>query len=432
MYMSKKYVIDLDESIYRLINNNLNPVSNDFAHVSGCKILVTDFSGTSASGGMTVDANIKYAEAMVARKLQDDGDFDEPVSIITHSKKKTGKNRTEIFFTAVPSRIYLQYLDKINEHEDLLIMLPVTSLLIDFARQLPHKDPTAVVFRHGRFADLVVADKKRIYHITKCVAFDTTKEQILNLWKSIEREITVVSEEKNTCAGKIIYLNWIDTVQDEPFFDNFDTDCFVFADEPVFTDDNICNISFTRALKMCSPLKGIAPHNGKLFYYSEKMYPCIAAMLIILIFAMSSGYFVYRSKAVTLEQKISLIQGTINSMKHQTETVIPVKYDYLKAVKFIDSLFYIRHLPSYRKIINDISSGLYPCTRINDLKIDYSDRAVRVSLTGVIDAGFNSAYKAYEDFLASLTADGYSIDKNIFNTEIQTSEFNLNFSWTMK
>ncbi len=430
--MGKKYVIDLDESIYSLINNNLNPVSDGFEHVNGCKILVTDFSETSVSGEMNVDANIKYAEAMVARKLQDDGDFDEPVSIITHSKKKTGKNRTEIFFTAVPSRIYLQYLDKINGHEDLLIMLPVISVLIDFARQIPHKNPIAVVFRHGRFADLVVADKKRLYHITKCVAFDTTEEQILNLWKAIDQEIKTATEKKNICIEKIIYLNWIDTIQEEPFFDDFDTDCFVFNDEPVLTDDNICNVSFTRALKMCSPLKGIAPHNGKFFYYSGKVYPCITAMLIILIFAMSYGNFVYRSKAIALEQKISSIQGTINRMNHKAKTAIPVKYDYLKTVKFVDSIFYIKHLPSYRKIINDISSGLCASIKINDLKIDYTGRTMHASLTGVIDAGFNSAYKAHENFLSSLTADGYSIDKNIFNTEIQTSEFKLNFSWSLK
>jgi len=430
--MGERYIVDLDESTYTLVNQTLNSVSDDFVQVKGCKILVTDFLGTSVSGGMNVDTNIKYAEAMVARKLQDDGDFDEPVSVIAHWKRKTGKTGTEIFFTAVPSRIYLQYLDKINGHEDLLIMLPVVSVLIDFVRQIPHKAPMAVVFRHGRFADLVVADKARVYYIAKCVAFDAASEQILNLWETVEQEIKIATEEKNICIEKIIYLNWIDTIENEPFFDNFNTDCFIFNDEPVFLNDNTYNLSFTKALKMCSPLKGIAPRNGKFFYYSGKLYPCIITILIILIFAMSSGSFVYRSRTAALRRKISSVRRTINVMRRKAVEAVPVKYDYLSAVKFVDSIFYIKHLPSYRKIVNDISSGLYPSTRIDDLKVDYTGRTMRATITGVIDAGFDSAYKDYEMFLSGLTTNGYSIDKSTFNTAIQDSEFKLNFSWSLK
>lgn len=430
--MGEKFIIDLDESTYSFVNQTLNTEPDDFSAIKGCKILFTDFANTCVSGGMNVDADIKYAEVMVARKLQDDGNFDEPVSIITHWKRKTGKNSTEIFFSAVPSKIYLQYLEEINEHEDLLIVLPVFTVLFDFAKQIPHKNPIAVVFRHDRFADFVIVRKTRLYYAARSVAFETSEEQISELWKSIEHEIVSVSEEKSIKIEKIISLNWIDTVRDEPFCDNFKTDCFIFNEEPVVADDNIYNISFTKALKMCHPSKGITSHSGKFLYYSGKLYSSVIVIFTVLIFAMSYGYFSYHLRADTLKRNILSTQQAIHTMRNTVASAIPVKQDYLSTVKFVDAIFYIRNLPSYRKIINDISSGLYPSTKINDLKIDYTGRTMQASITGAIDAGFDTAYKDYEMFLSNLTGDGYSIDKSSFNTEIQSSEFNLTFTWSLK
>ena len=430
--MGEKFIIDLDKSIYSLVNKDLNTVSGELGSVKGYKILITDFNATSFAGVMNVDANIKYAEAMVARKLQDDGDFDEPVTVITHWKMKTGKNSTEIFFTAVTSRIYLQYLDKIKQHETLLILLPVFAVLVDFAGQIPHKNPIAVVFRHNRFADIVISGKTRFYHTARCVAFDTSDEQISELWKTVEQEIATVSEDKSIQIEKLIALNWIGTKQNEPFFDCFKIDCFVFNEEPVFADGSEYNISFTNALEKISPLNGIAPNNGKLFYFADKMCASIIAVFIILICAMSYGYFSYHLKAEKLEKKISSAQREIHMMRDIAVSSVPRKQDYLRTAKFVDSIFYIKHLPSLHKIINDISSAMYPSTIIDDLKISYTGRTMQAIMTGVINTGFNTAYKDYEGLCSNLRTDGYSIDKNNFNTDIQHSEFKLVFSWSMR
>ncbi len=432
MHMGDNFIIDLDESTYDLVGENLHTLSGDFDSVKECKILVTDFANTSVSRVMHVDADIKYAEAMAARKFQNDGDFDEPVSVITHWKRKKGKKNAEIFCTAVPSRIYFQYLEQINGHENLVILLPVLSVLADFIGHIPHKNPIAVIFRHGRFADLVIAKKTQYYYTARYVMFDTSEEQILNLWKTIKREIETATEEQAIQMEKIIFLNWIDTGRNEPFFDNFKTDCFVFNEETIFADDDSYNISFTKALKMCSPLKGIAPGNGKIFYFADKLYPYIMVIFIILIVVMSSGYFSYHFKTKRLRQNIAATQQHIHKMRSRMTSSIPVQSNYLKSVKFIDSLFYIKHMPSYRKIINDISSGLYPSIKINDLNINYTERTIKVRLYGIIDVGFDTAYKDYEAFLANLVSDGYLIDKNNFKTDIQRSEFNLLLSWSMK
>ncbi|MBU2452094.1 MAG: hypothetical protein KJ668_02135, partial [Proteobacteria bacterium] len=83
--MDKNHVIELDDVTYRLSGQTLE-THKDFQSVRGCKFLVSDFD-KSISRVMHVEADIKYAEAIVVRSLQDEGEFDEPVSIITHWKK---------------------------------------------------------------------------------------------------------------------------------------------------------------------------------------------------------------------------------------------------------------------------------------------------------------------------------------------------------
>ncbi len=432
--MGDKFIIELDEATYCLDGSTLNLSPHDFQSINGYGFLISDFSNSFVTGVMNVDANIKYAEAIVARNLRDDGEFDEPVSVIPHWKQKKGKKSTDIFFTAIPSKIYHRYIDRINQHEDLLTLVPVFSVLGKFLQRIARKDSVAVVFFHSRFADIVIGKKDCFYHAVRCVAFEGGDNRSFNLWNIVGQEISNLEREKSIKIQRVISLNWIDTEHVVYDMSNCGAECFVFNEEPVEFDGGIRNISFLRVVRMCSVFKdtGLHLHTGGLLYLSDRLF--IPAMMVIVLFtcAMISGYFLYNSETAKLKRDIVSTMSGIRHMRETALTSVPENKDYLDVIKFVDSLLYIRKVPSYRKVVNDISSSIYASIIINDLKIDYTQRTMQAELSGTVNSSFDKAYRDYRLFLSNLREKGYFIDKSGFDTEIERSEFMLKFSWKMR
>ena len=187
---NRQYVIELDGVIYHLKGSRLKQIAN-LKESKGESRFITEMQGT-ISRTMTVEAPAKYAEFVVRKRLQESGDFDEPVKVLTHWKKKKGKNTTDIFFTALTASHYHAYLEKIRGNEDGILMLPLYAFLYNVLKGIRTEDPVAVVFQHGRFADLIIGDKKQMYYSNRCVAFDMSDEQTAVLWDAIRTDIQTV------------------------------------------------------------------------------------------------------------------------------------------------------------------------------------------------------------------------------------------------
>lgn len=427
--MTRSYCIDIDNSTFRLTDNSLETFE-DFHSVRDSTFLVADFE-KSISRVMNVESDIKYAEAMVIRNLQEEGEFDEPVSVITHWKQKRGRSNTEIFFTAIPTRMYLQYTDSISESDDLLILIPIFSVLANLIDQIDDTGPVAVVFRHGRFADIVIGKKNYFYYATRCVSFDTSEEQINSLWDTVAREISIAVQTSSIQIDTLISLNWINALEKPPELTGIEVEHLKFNETTVMHDNQPCNISFPCALDIFPPHQGIAPKNGKLLFYLNKLSPLIVFFFLFAI-ATNIGMAVYfNSSAKLMETSIKSYDKRIGTLKNQIPSM-PEKEDYMAALQFTDSLFHNRLLPSYKDIINNISAGTGPATTIVQLQVDYSQNSVRTDIYGDIKAEFNTAYKEYQNLMTSLQKDGYTIDNNRFITRINSSAFRLSLMWSVQ
>ncbi len=416
------FILELDGLTYRLSSQTLQR-ETDFQTAGGCKFLVSDFE-KSISRVMHVAADIRYAEAVVAKTLQNEGEFDEPVTVITHWKKKQGNKSTDIFFTALSSRSYFQYLDKITQHENFLMLIPVFRVLSAFINQLNPKDTIAVIFRHNRFADLVIGKKNQFYLATQCMAFDSSEAQTAVLWETVLREIYAHSRIISVPVKKVVVLNWIDTKEDIPSMETLGMEPFVFDPEPIAFENTLHLVSFTRALSMFPPMEGISPKNGKLFFYCDKFAPYAMGFFIIAIIVALFGSFFYSSKTRPLAENVTALEKRLNQINSMALSQ-PRESDYLDTLKFVDTLFHNRNLPSCKDIINDISMGVSSSILVEELKIDYPGRNLKIRLTGRIEADFDKAYKEYQSLVSSLLKDGYTVDGSTFNTRIDSSLFEL-------
>ncbi len=77
-----QYTFELDGASYCLSGNILEQVP-DFKDIEGTKWLISDMS-ESVSQFITVNAPINNAEFVVRQQLQESGEFEGPVTIISH------------------------------------------------------------------------------------------------------------------------------------------------------------------------------------------------------------------------------------------------------------------------------------------------------------------------------------------------------------
>ena len=415
---SKQIVIELDGRTYSFSDNKLEEVS-DFKDVKGNKWLISDMQ-QAISRAMTVEAPGKYADVMVRKKLQEAGEFDEPVAVVTHWKKKKGKDTTDIFFTALPTRLYFRYLDEIKEDEDVVLLFPIFSVLFGLLKHMRTKTPAAIVFQHNRFADLIIGTAKRIFYASRCVAFDTSEEQIARLWDMVRTDITNIEAENRIKVDSVFLLTWIDSAQVPVWPEDAGSEFYCMEEESISFNGESHDVSFLNAVRMLSGIRAISPRMEKLCYYSRKALPYLNALLFFAILLFAAGYFWLDGRANLLETQIKAVNAEIARVQKEA----PLReVPYKETLAFAKELACYRAAPSYEKVVNDISENLQEGMLVDVLKVDYAKDSVNIEIFGSVKASFEVAYRGYQKFENGLRRRGYSVVKSQFDTKIQQSEF---------
>jgi hypothetical protein len=423
---NKQYVLELDGVLYQLKGSGLKQIA-DLKELNGEFCFVTDMQET-ISRTMTVEAPAKYAEFVVRRKLQESGDFDEPVSVITHWKRKRGKNTTDIFFTALPTRQYRGYLERIQASEDGVLMIPLYTLLYNVLKQMHSEDPIAVIFQHGRFADVIVGNKNHIHYSNRCVAFDKSKEQIAGLWDTVRTEIQTTQTENGMKVKTVLQINWIDSGENPDWAEDEDYEWYQLEKESISFDDDAYSISLTNAIKNRSGNGAISPGMEKLYYHTQKWAAPLNMFLLIFLLAMSSGYFLCRNRANLVEKELKQMDRQIAGLNADISTnVIPAEA-YEDTFGFIKDLSYCKHSPSYLDVMRDVTDGLSSDMETDILKIDYLSDAMTLEIFGRILADFDSAHKGYQQFISFMKSKGYVVTENRFDTNIRESKYLAKFT----
>jgi hypothetical protein len=424
-FWAKSYCLELDGATYRVQANRLEQVT-DLKAITGDRWVVSDLQLTMART-LTIEGSPKYVELLTARKLQEAGEFDEPVTVIPHWKKRRGKNTTEIFFTALPTRLLHQYHDQVRTHDDNLMLFPLYSILYGILRRIAPKEPAAIVFQHNRFADLIVGEKNRVWHANRFVAFDTSAEQAASLWETLHSSLNTVEFDHRIAIKKVYLLDWIDSGPQPVWPEADERQVYRFESEALVLDDKTYEVSFLKAVKNQTGARAISPPLERVSYYARRGAPYVNALFLVLTLVLLGGYFWCQQRAVALTQDLRVLEAAASKIELQAPPEIAL--DELKqTVRFLNELAYYRGAPSYKKVVDDISEGLTGETVLENLKIDYTQDQLQVEIYGRTAAPFETAYKGYQTLQALLRRKGYTIEVQRFDTEIQHSAFLVKFS----
>ncbi len=418
---SKQYAIELDGLIYRCSKNNIDLIDTGFQNLNGDHIIVTDFQN-SISGVRVVDAVKKYAELLLRKSIQESGDFDGPVSIISHWKKKKRGDATTVFFTSLPAALYSHYIDQIQNNENNLLILPLYSVLFSILKMSrPNNKPLAIVFQHGKVAELIIGTKKTIYYANRCVAYDTSDEQISNLWSTVKQEINLVESENGIQVEAIKCLTWINSqpipewTSDEYKFQAFETEKVIFQDESYA-------VSFLKAVRNLPNASGITPFFDKMVFYSKRLIPALNIIVAAAILMMMAGYFWYHSSYNSSQKTLAELRKINIELQAEFKRDVSQK-DYKKILGFVKNLNTYKNTSSFKRVIHDISNAVSTAMELEVLKIDYTLNDITLEIFGRMNAPFKTSHTGYQSFKDHLKKIGYVILESRFDTEINKSEF---------
>jgi hypothetical protein len=419
------HIVELDGEMIHLDGDNLVPIE-DLRDVSGDKWLVTDFQ-EGMSRVMIVEGPEKYAELLVRRKLQESGEFEEPVTIFTHWKKKRAKTTTDILFTAVPSRLTNYYLVETGQQEDITLVFAMYGVLWNMVSRNASKAPVAVVLRHQRLAEVVVGSKDQVYFANRCVAFDTEKEQIDALWEMVRSDIEAVENEQRTTVGKIIHINWLDAEESPNWPEQWHRRLVVADRGSMQLDQMYKSVSWPLVIKDQTAIQSVSSFKEKLFHYTKSWAPVINMGMLLLVVALLFGFITYRAEARGLQQRVESVQKQIGKVQMRMPQEV-LGDDFDRLLKFVEQLDRNRSAPSYQQIVDDLTQTALKQLALNHLKVDYGSGQVRLELSGEIDAPFEHAHGGYQNFLNQMTARGYRVEDSRFETRINKSQVVLKLS----
>ncbi len=421
----KQYQIELDGQSW-ICSGDRARVLSGAEQVSGSRWWITDFQ-SSISRTMTIEADIRYVELMVSRKLQETGEFDEPVTVITHWKKKSTKNSVDIFFTAVPARIYSQYLELVRSDRDLLILVPLYEILFNALKSASRHGPAAVVFAHGRFADLLVGRRNQVYYARRIVAYDTSPEQISSLWESVLGEVRALEKNRQIHLETARLITWIDSHVPPPeLADGSSLKWQSMRSATLVTDDGTHRVSLMGAVPRYALGLNAMPLGTRLLYAARLMLPKAAIATCALTLLLAAAGLFFDIQADGIHRRLDSLIREAHSRSKALPTAVSAG-DYMATVAFLEQVRASRELPSVKRLVNDLSRALPADCRLLSLKADYKADAVDVEIFGRIDNSFETAFRDYQQILETLEKVGYRITERRFDTLVRRSEFMIRF-----
>ncbi len=425
----RKYVVELDGARFSCAKGKLQEI-DDLNAISGDNWFISDMQ-ESISRTMTVDVVPRYADVIAQKQVQESGEFEGSVTLIPHWRKQKGKNTTDIFFTAIPAHLSSQYLASGGEHDDNIILFPIYSVLYGLLRRIRAKGPIALIFQHGRFADMIIGSKKKIYYANRSVAFDSKEVHLVSLWETIKEDIKNVEKANRIEVVKSHLITWIDSGDLSVWAQDPERDLQLFKSESVTLNGEVHQTSLFKALQRLTAFDSVAPPAEKSLYYTKRWAPWLNLAFVAAIIMLIGGYFSYQQKAAQLQTISSNLDRKIAGTR--LEAPLSLNKEKLEQTfKLATDLYFCRKAASYKNVINHVSDAISSDLSLEVLKLDYRDDAIYLKLYGRVSSSFRRAQKEYRDFMTKLKQQGYMVEESRFDTDIKNSKFLINLKKIVK
>jgi nitroreductase len=424
----RQIVVELDGLLYRRQGDRLTQVP-DLRDVEGGYLFISDLQGSIARS-MIVEAEPRYVELLVARRLQEAGEFDEPVTVISHWKKKLGRNTTSILFTAVPTRIYLQYREQLRENDHGIALYPLSALLYQALKNVAAKRPVALLFQHGRFVDLILGNRRRIYLANRYVAYDASSEQLAALWQRIEGELKEAAAEYRIKVEEVRLINWIDAAQAPTWSSESGLASIRLKTEPLFFEETTYHLALFKSLRKLSLGASLSTPMERLMLLANRLALPFNLATLALAVLLAVGGIYHRHQKTALDAELQQRRTALTKMLASRPSP-PSLHNYEAPLSFAKALSENQKTPDFGELLGDLSRAVGRGMLLEDVDVHYTAEGLTVAVTGRIEAPFKEAHDSYQRFLNLMQSRHYAVAEDQFDTQIRRSRFRIRLVRTL-
>lgn len=470
-----KLIVEIDGVTVHLRGRTAQLIT-DVTQVIGSKWLVSDFDGAPPRF-MTLEAPVRYAEMLLARRLQEMGEAEQGSRTLTHWKQRRGETGSELFFTTVNGRAFRVYEDRSFEDDHPHLLFSSNALLAAVAADHWADHTVTVMFEHDRHLDYVVGRAGKILTAGRLSTYAVEARE--SLVESIRLELRNLRNNQQVAVDKIVYFNWMVFQEEEQFgatpslgsFGKGDTtgtgwghntatdstSSWLTAGEKSNPGDqkvylasewvrNLagemeieCVVSRPTRFEMegssflSTALPGLvtrhltvahtsSPTQTRLQYQTMRLAPLAAVAAWLLLAGVFWSAIALDSRAALLEQE-TLASGTATT---QQGDIKPLPGGLKEVLDYAGLLHDVREAPELRQILSDLSVSGQGHIRLDKVNMQYDDRIrPSITITGLIQSGFEQAQMVHKDFLEKLQSLGYVIQESHFGTDVRELTFTI-------
>ncbi|MBF0371483.1 MAG: hypothetical protein HQL52_18740 [Magnetococcales bacterium] len=429
---SDALVIEMDGQPFHLQGLQLQDIP-ELASLNQDKWLLTDFQGASPVF-MTVEAPARFAEIVARKRLQESGEAEENVRILTHWKRPRGKSSTEIFCTPVKGELFGAYEDRALEDDHHHLFFSTNALLYAVLKHYSRENHTvAVLFEHGRHVDILVGRSGQVSHATRVSSFAASSEAKSTLSDSVAAELLHLMGEHRIRVDEIIHYGWlhqreisaeVSTADNGPsdptqwvrqLAEGMGTDCQVIPMEVhALSGDERLETSLTSLLAHLDSDLSASSFLDRFRYRAQRWMPWVT---LITLFAVAGLFFVgsiYQRQADALNQESARF-SQVSAGLNQAGVLDPA---FKEQVAFVERLHHYRDVPSLQQILLEISQSRSGPLFLDQVELAYDPQGQAiVVLTGRIETPFMAASQHLDRFLHALTQHPFSVIDSRLNTD---------------
>lgn len=426
--------------------------------------IITDLNGTPPRF-QWVETPPKYAEILAQRRLQEAGELEEGAHLIAHWKQSRSQTASQIFFTAVPSKVFLTHSNRADALETHYMLFPCNAVLLAClnhfstlkeATQITKKGKKtkalqkifAILFEHGRHVDLLIGRSGHVLGAGRVSSFSDTPDARELLSSSVSSELRNIMESTPHTLTDIVYFNWLLSA---PKGEEEATTTLENHADWVITLAHQVQAKATVVTPQCytlpekgaiiTSLPNVLPYLSdsdatitpldRLAYRTQHVMPWVLLITLLLIIALGS-------MTVWIHVRQAALQDEIATLQKGRDNVLPKKIQsmdeaYKKIVTFVQDLERWQRAPSFWMLLSDLSSARVTKLFFDQVTIKFDDNfTALVTLTGAIETSFQTANKDHEIFLAELTKRHFKVVKSNFSTDVTQLTFEIKLERPVK
>jgi hypothetical protein len=160
-------------------------------------LVLSDF-GSSISGVSVLSAHNRYLDALIARRLRDDGLVDGETKVLIHAKEQSGGD-CQVLYTAVPMETWRRLQAWALAQREHCLLIPHLALMFRLLRG----NDSAVVFHGGREFSLLIRQQGVLSYYT-VFALSARDEDLREAVKALASRVPRSRGE----APEALKLNW--------------------------------------------------------------------------------------------------------------------------------------------------------------------------------------------------------------------------------